>query len=39
MNEKKKPNETKGFPKEQTTTKLKEGGRGKGKKGKKVIYI
>ncbi|CAG9533239.1 unnamed protein product [Cercopithifilaria johnstoni] len=37
MNEKNKPNETKGFSKQQTTTKLKEEGKGKRKKGKKGL--
>ncbi|KAL4002852.1 Elongation factor Tu GTP binding domain family protein [Acanthocheilonema viteae] len=37
MNEKNKPNEAKGFSKQQTTIKLKEEGKGKGKKGKKCL--
>ncbi|VDK87249.1 unnamed protein product [Litomosoides sigmodontis] len=37
MNEKNKANETKGFSKQQATTKLKEEGKGKGKKGKKGL--
>lgn len=37
-NEKNKANETKGFSKQQAATRLKEEGKGKGKKGKKVIF-